>query len=453
MVITLLTLLTMTLAGVLVYLLETNRIERRVFDQINQEDLEFREFQSRSPRDPQSGAAITTVPRLLGVYLRSQVPDDDELLMTYVDNQPVAVTSNQLGHTVIQDPAFEPALGQILETGGTRDFETSDGVAWVTAIPVVGPESSGALVMVNFPFEERRELIDTMRTYAVVSLLALALITTLGAFQAGRLLAPLRALRQTATEISAQDLSGRIPERGNDDVTALTRTINGMLERLELGFGEQRQFLDDAGHELRTPLTVIGGHLELMDPTDPGDVGSTRDLVLDEVDRMSRLVGDLILLAKSRRPDFVCKERVWMGSFLPGVFQKASALGDRDWQFDGAPDAWAVLDEQRITQAVLQLADNAVKHTDPHDVIRLGAAMEADSLRIWVSDTGDGIDDELRPVLFERFARGQTPRPGDEGFGLGLSIVHAILSEHGGSISVDSVSPHGTRFELVLPQA
>ena len=159
--------------------------------------------------------------------------------------------------------------------------------------------------IVTFVGEERDELIRVMRTYAVVSLLLLILIVGAAWLQAGRLLRPLRALRDGAREITTTDLSRRLPETGNDDITQLTATFNSMLARLEQGFTSQRQFLDDAGHELRTPLTVLRGHLELVDHADPVEVAETRELLLDEVDRMSGLVDELILLAKTGRPDFV----------------------------------------------------------------------------------------------------------------------------------------------------
>ena len=120
--------------------------------------------------------------------------------------------------------------------------------------------------MVNYLAEDRGELLDTMRTYAiVVGALAGAGHRCSRPGSPGRLLAPLRTLRATAEEIGETDLSRRIPETGNDDITALTRTVNGMLDRLEAAFVGQRQFLDDAGHELKTPLTVLRGHLELLD--------------------------------------------------------------------------------------------------------------------------------------------------------------------------------------------
>ena len=174
-----------------------------------------------------------------------------------------------------------------------------------------------------------------MRTYAIVAALALLLVTAVAAWVSGRLLSPLRTLRETADEITETDLSHRLPVTGNDDITALTRTFNGMLDRLEAAFVGQRQFLDDAGHELKTPLTVLRGHLELLDTDDAAEVAETRLLLLDEIDRMSRLVGDLILLAKSDRPDFLQPRAGRPRGLTADLLAKARGLGDRDWALDG----------------------------------------------------------------------------------------------------------------------
>ncbi|MDN5896613.1 MAG: HAMP domain-containing histidine kinase, partial [Nocardioides sp.] len=228
-----------------------------------------------------------------------------------------------------------------------------------------------------------------------------------------------------------------------------TRTVNDMLARLEGAFGDQRAFLDAAGHELKTPLTVLRGHLELLDVADPEEVGETRRLLLDEVDRMSRLVGDLILLAKSARPDFVATAPTALGTVTETVLAKSRALGDRNWVNDCATDVVVPLDEQRITQALLQLADNSVKHTSPGDTIAIGSSHDGDRARLWVRDTGDGVPARDRERIFERFGR-STVRVGDEGFGLGLSIVRAIAEAHGGTVHVEDVDPAGSRFVITL---
>ncbi|MDZ5661633.1 HAMP domain-containing sensor histidine kinase [Nocardioides sp. S-58] len=446
-VIALLTAAAMTGAGILVYALESARIERAVNDQIEQEIAEFRNLRV----DPNTGRPFDDVGRVLNVFLTRNVPDDDEMLVGYVRGEVPERTANRYGQEVLDEPDYQDALAELADAGGTRVIESPTfGETWVTLVPVTNTQGDGALVIVNFLRDEHEELDRTLQTYALIALLSLGLITTIAAFQSGRLLAPLRTLEETAREITATDLSRRIPERGNDDITALTRTINGMLERLDAGFAAQRQFLDDAGHELKTPLTVVRGHLELLDHGDAEDLAETRELLLDEVDRMSRLVGDLVLLAKSRRHDFLVLGEVDVDALTRSVLAKATALGEREWRLDGTASGRAVLDEQRVTQALLQLADNAVKHTDPGSVVAVGSAREDGEVRLWVRDGGDGIPPEDREAVLERFGR-STVRAGDDGFGLGLSIVRAIADAHGGVVRITDAEPRGAHVEIVLP--
>ncbi|WP_245916709.1 sensor histidine kinase [Nocardioides gansuensis] len=445
-VIALLTALSMTGAGLLVYTLESARIERAVNDQIDQEIAEFRALRV----DPRTGDPFDNVGRVLRVFLTRNVPDDDEMLVGYVSGTQPIITRNRYGEEVLDDPAYVRAVEETAADGGTTRIHSDQfGEVWVTAVPISNNQGRGALVIVNFLEDEHAELNRTLRTYTLVALLSLGLITTIAAFQSGRLLAPLRTLEETARDITATDLSRRIPERGNDDITALTRTINGMLERLDSGFAAQRQFLDDAGHELRTPLTVLRGHLELLDADDPAELDRTRELLLDEVDRMARLVGDLILLAKSRRPDFLNVAPVELEDLTHMLLAKARGLGERDWRLDAAAAGQVPMDEQRITQAVLQLADNAVKHTRDGDTIALGSELRGGRVHLWVRDTGPGVPAADHQLIFERFGR-SVVAPDDEGFGLGLSIVQAIVTAHGGAVHVEDATPRGACFVITL---
>ena len=450
-----LTSLAMLGAGVVVYALESERIDQRARAQIEQEVAELRELS----HDPLTGKPFTNVQRLLEVFLSRNVPDDDEMLVGYAEGDATLRTRNRHGEDVLEDAAYRAELERLIDSGGFGTLQLDQyGEVWLTVVPMQTRDEagrttdSGALALVTFLDDEHEELNRTMTTYAAVAFVSVLLIALIAAFQSGRLLAPLRRLRETAEEITETGLDRRIPETGNDDITALTRTLNGMLDRLESAFVGQRQFLDDAGHELKTPLTVLRGHLELVDPADTADVAATRDLLLDEVDRMGRLVGDLILLAKSRRPDFVALDLVDLGELTESVLAKARALGERQWVLDECSHEVVGLDEQRITQAMLQLADNAVKHTDVGDTVAVGSAVEADVVRLWVRDSGDGIPPEDREAMLERFARSRV-RSGDEGFGLGLSIVAAIADAHGGGVRIEEARPApGSRVEIRVPR-
>jgi signal transduction histidine kinase len=439
--------LALTGAGAIVYAIEWQRIEDQVVAEIDQELAEFATVQKKG-LDPDTGQPFADVGTMLDTFLSRNVAGGNEILVTWYAGGPRKASSHE---AYVESDSFRQTVEPLIGSNGTERVHIPGyGEAMVTVQTVRNSGSVGALVIVTYLEEGRAGLYETMRTYATVSLLSLLIVTALAAWLSGRLLAPLRVLRDTAEEISETDLSRRLPVTGNDDITALTRTVNSMLARLEAAFAGQRRFLDDAGHELKTPLTVLRGHLELLDTGSADDVAETRELLLDEVDRMARLVGDLILLAKSDRPDFVTTEPVDLAGLTDDLLAKARGLGDRDWVLDRAGTGTVTMDVQRITQAVLQLADNAVKHTQPGDVVAIGSSYDGPDARVWVRDTGPGVPAAHAELIFQRFGRGEVPDD-DEGFGLGLSIVRAIAVAHGGSVSLEEAEPHGALFVLTLP--
>jgi two-component system, OmpR family, sensor kinase len=441
----LLTALALSGAGLMVYVIEYQRIDNDIAQRVDQQFAEFRKFQSQGV-DPATGKPYSSVGALLDAFLLQEVANDDEALVAWYDGGPQKVSAE--GYTGDKD-VFEKAAATIVDDNGSTRIDDPEDELILNAQTVLLGNDTGALIVVTYYGDARAGLIDTIRTYVIVALLSLLVITAFAAAQSGRLLAPLRTLRETADEINDSDLSRRLPETGNDDITALTRTFNRMLDRLEAAFVGQRQFLDDAGHELRTPLTVLRGHLELLDVGSPEEVAETRDLLLDEVDRMSRLVGELILLAQSDRPDFVRPRPVDLTGLTVDTLAKARGLGDRAWTLDETASATVPVDEQRLTQALLQLCDNAVKHTGPGDVVALGSSYDA-NVRLWVRDTGPGVAPEDREQIFERFGRSAVAED-DDGFGLGLSIVTAIAKAHGGTVTLEDEEPHGARFVITLP--
>src|SRR5690606_35036994 len=315
----------------------------------------------------------------------------------------------------------------------------------VGVLPVHQGADRAALVVSRDVTAAHEPLRDLLTTYAVVAVLSLVLVLSASSWVAGRLLRPLTHLRDTAREISAGSLDERLEVTGQDDLADLQVTFNDMLDRLEAAFTAQRRMLDDAGHELRTPLTVVRGHLEVMSPHDPQDVAETTELVLDEVDRMSRLVDDLLVLAKSRRPDFVRPEPVDLAALGEGVAARCRALADRDWRTELSATGVADLDGQRVTQALLQFADNAVRHTTDGGRITIGSGATRSTVEFWVADDGPGVPPELRRKIFDRF----TSTGSHDGFGLGLSIVTAVAEAHGGRVVLDDREPGtGAVFRL-----
>ncbi|HET6563168.1 MAG TPA: ATP-binding protein [Marmoricola sp.] len=440
--------------GVLVYTLGADRVESQtVPDAIEQKMAELQRFQAKGV-DPRTGRPFTAIEPLVREFLQRSVASPSELLVGIWDGA-VQVSNASSRVELRDDPAFLDAVLPLVETGGADHIQTRWGDVHLDVLPLRAegdPAEVGAFVVAYFVEDELAPIQRTMRTYAVAACMALVLVTLVAAWVAGRLLAPVRTLRETADEISGTDLTRRIPEVGNDDLTDLTRTVNAMLGRLERAFAGQRAFLDDAGHELRTPLTILRGHLELVDARDVEDVEHTRELLLDEVDRMSRLVDDMILLTKTDRPGFLSVATADVTALLRSVADKVRGLGDRDWQVEPGATGEVEVDEQRMTQALVQLAHNAVKHTGAGDTITLGSDDgPAGAVRLWVCDSGPGVPDDDKLTVFRRFSRGRYTA--DEGAGLGLSIVAAIAAAHGGTAHVeDAEPPPGACFVVTLPR-
>ena len=221
----------------------------------------------------------------------------------------------------------------------------------------------------------------------------------------------------------------------------------GMLDRLAESSRGQRRLLDDVRHELKTPITIVRGHLELLDPGRADDVEATRALAIDELDRMAELVDALATLEEVSR-DAITAAPVDVDALTRDVHAKVSVIPGHEWVLDAAASGIALLDRARLTQAWLQLADNAAKYAPAGTDIGVGSAVIGDELELWVRDRGPGIPDGFESRIFERFGRADTGSA--QGFGLGLPIVQAIAHAHGGRVVVQS-SPAGSRFALLIP--
>lgn len=214
----------------------------------------------------------------------------------------------------------------------------------------------------------------------------------------------------------------------------------------------QRAFVQEASDALRDPLTICRGHLELLDE-DPETQQRTICLVLDELDRMGKMVSNLELLGEAEQPGFVQLEPIDLELFAHEVLAQAGALAPRRWTLDHAAEGTVHADRLRLTEAVMNLADNAVQHTQEAETIAIGTSLSDDEARVWVRDTGIGIAASDQRRIFDRVRRGPEARLRYRGGGLGLAIVKAIAEAHGGSIELASQLGEGSTFTLVLPRS
>jgi signal transduction histidine kinase len=386
-------------------------------------------------------------------YLMKEMPEDDTYLIGIVEGQYYKASSRALPEEIqANSPLMEYWASIQEEKQGEQDISNSDlGSIIYTVIPIqTEAETIGVFVAVHATAGERNEAIEALKVVIEVKIIALSLALLLAWLVAGRVLAPLRTLITTAREISETDLNKRISVQGKGELAELAKTFNEMMDRLQTSFGIQRNFVNDAGHELRTPITIIRGHLELMGD-DPQEQQETIELVMDELDRMNRLVNDLVLLAKSENPDFLELETVDVSSFTEELFTKIKALAKRDWRLDSQAKGTIAIDRQRITQAMINLAQNATQFTTEDNMIAIGSAMEGEQVQFWIRDQGEGIAESDQKLIFERFARVTTTRRRSEGSGLGLAIVKAIAEAHNGCVRLDSHLGMGSKFTLVLP--
>jgi two-component system, OmpR family, sensor kinase len=387
------------------------------------------------------------VQAIFDTFLRRNVPEEGEVYIAFVDGTAYRTTPAPLRLDEI--PELVSGWGSLTE-GDRGEISTSAGPVQYLAVPLVYEgTTSGVFVIANFTQGERDEIESAVRVEAVVSALVLSVVILIAWFVAGRLLRPVQELTETAETISDSDLNRRIPVQGDDEISRLARTFNEMLDRLEESFTAQRRFIDDAGHELRTPITIVRGHLDLLGE-DPEERKETLALVSDELSRMARIVDDLLLLAKAQQPDFIRIEPVELADLTTELLAKGRTLGPRAWQLDACAEGIIHADPQRVTQAMLNLARNAVEHTMSGAEIGVGSSWGEGGVRLWVRDTGTGIEEAEQERIFDRFARGRFGRRSD-GAGLGLAIVRTIATAHGGRVELDSAPGQGATFTIFLP--
>jgi signal transduction histidine kinase len=391
------------------------------------------------------------VSAIFDTFLRRNIPLADETLLALVDGKPYRETPGPV--TLSANDSLVARWARLVSTE-QGSLDTQAGPVRYMAVPLSdrdGDGNRGVFVVANFMQGEIDEINDVTRIAAFVWGAVVLGAIALGWFVAGRVLGPVRVVTQTARELTESDLSRRIQvsDRG-DEIAELARTFNVMLDRLEDAFRQQRRFLDDAGHELRTPLTIVRGHLELAG-YDPSERVANRAVLRDELDRMGRIVDHLLLLARAEQPDFLRSEPVDLDLLTAELAAKANALADRDWVVTNVGHGKIVADRHRLTQAVVNLLDNAARNTRAGDRIELGSDIDRDVARIWVRDYGPGVAPEDRARIFDRFARGRDH--GSEGgtAGLGLAIVLTIAEAHGGHVTLESPTDGGAVFAIDLP--
>jgi signal transduction histidine kinase len=322
------------------------------------------------------------------------------------------------------------------------------------------------IVQVARSLEGLEQSLNTLRKIVIIGTsIATVLAFGVGWMLAGFALRPIDRITQTAQAIGAdRDFSQRVSYTGPlDEIGRLATTLNEMLGALQAAYIQeahalqaQRRFVADASHELRTPLTTVRGNIGLLQ-RDPPISNEDRVAVLadmvDESERMSRLVNDLLVLARADAGRPLRSEPVAIQPLIEEMCRKARLLSPKHTiRCGNVPPAAIIGDSDALKQVLLILIDNAIKFTPPTGSIELTAAVHDERVTISVRDTGVGISPAALPHIFERFYRGDASRTGS-GAGLGLAIAKTLVEGQQGAISVASAAGQGSTFTVSLPQA
>jgi two-component system, OmpR family, sensor kinase len=296
------------------------------------------------------------------------------------------------------------------------------------------------------------------RAFVLAGILAL-LGALVAAYVVGaRVSSPLRRMAAVAAKVDAGDLHPRIHDLSREaiELRVLADAFNHMLDRLTEAFAGQRAFVADASHELRTPLTVIRGQMEVLaaqaHPSEQ-EIRRVERLVQAEIGRITRLVDDLLLLAKAEQSEFLRMQSIDLPDYMRGLWDGIRVLAGRRFELARVPEGRLRADPDRLAQALRNLIANAVEHTTGADgLVRLRIETRGGRVRFLVEDDGPGVAPDQRERVFDRFHRTDTARDrASGGTGLGLAIVRAIAEAHGGSVAVAASAEGGACVTLELP--
>lgn len=394
------------------------------------------------------------------------------------------------GHPAFQNnPESQATTDRLIEAGlAVRlvDLEGKvwDGLANYSAVPLSLPTSKGYVnltardttwrvynqplpgddqgwLQVAGSLEPTREVSQHLLALMLLGFpLMLSIAGWGGLFLADRALRPIDRIIRTAQAISSKDFTQRIGYRGPaDEVGRLATTLDRMLDHLQEAFERERRFTADAAHELRTPLTAIKGRIgvALSRSRTPAESENTLQDLEQEVDRLIRLANGLLYLSRLEQqeqlPSF--SQGVDLSNLLMAFAEQMQPLAQAqhiNLQVQIDPGLFIQGNPDYLTNMVLNLLDNALKHTPSGGTVTLRSQPQGDQVQVTVQDTGIGIDDKYLPHLFDRFYRVEGARSRSTGgAGLGLAIASEIARLHGGTLSVRSQIDRGTIFMLQLP--
>ncbi|MGO1229804.1 ATP-binding protein [Glutamicibacter arilaitensis] len=430
---------------------------------IAQEIEEFRTFAAEG-LDPKTARPFSSMDELMERYLARQQPMAGEAIIGQANGRVLAAgtAANQAGSWLAEDPVL---LGRILDDAKPSGIlESNHGtVRWAKAEAKDASGANGAghqahLVVAHFIGGAQEEADRQATMLFGVAAGGLALTAGIAWLAAGQIMRPIRTMSETAASITANDLSARVPVEGRDDLAQLASTLNAMLDRVEASHLAQRHFISEAREHLGSPQRKLAAALQKLNEEEVprkqrGRIISTAQA---HISLMGQTLADLELLAQSSDPDFIQRRMVPVGEVTADVAVAAARPGaypDRRFRIAESAKAQAWLDPLRVAQAMHQLIQNAVAHTEDGESIRIGSAAAKGMASFWVANDGPALDPDQARALLENYRSAPEAGQQGSGMGLGLAVVKAVAQAHGGTAWVESGNGHGTSFGFSLPQA
>ncbi|MDO4631501.1 MAG: ATP-binding protein [Corynebacterium sp.] len=417
---------------------------------VEQEIDEFNTFVKDSP------TAYTNSRQLIEAYLTQELPQGDQMLMGVYKGRIVQQSVDKEKLNDLPKELRDQLLKDMFTSSNTSGI--TQNMHWARVeIKTPGETEPDYFATVVFTDNLYRNLNTQTQLLTALGLVVMLIAVVIAWLIATQIIDPIRTLRHTASQITDSDLTSRVPVTGEDEIADLARTFNRMLDRIDSAYKAQRQFVDDAGHELRTPITVIRGHLELLDTATYEQRERSIKLCMDELDRMTRMVNDLLTLAiaDADGPSFLHLQPTDLTELTIDIEDKAHMVSGGRAQVTEIAEGFVLADAQRVTEAILELTRNAVKYTNDDSPIIIGSTNRDGQIEFSVRDYGPGIDNKTQEILFHRFNRGEQSLSSDQlpkkGAGLGLSIVKVIAEAHGGHAWVKSEPGLGSTFGITFP--
>ncbi len=372
------------------------------------------------------------------------------------------IVSTGSDNLLIREMTAHPGITAALaEKSGYNQATGPDGINYrFYSLAMDGGKGAGYILHLARPMNSLEEVISETWTIYALSVPAILTVSAMVAwFFAGRALKPFQEIARAAEHITFENLGKGIDtKRREGEVQALVHAFNSMVKRLEQSFRHMRQFNTDAAHELRTPLAIMQGENEiaLRSPTLPPEVRSLLVSNLEELERLTRVVNDMLTLAEAEAGTRVLDKRpIRLRPLLLELIELVEPVGrEKDVRIDSGelPDVAVVADKLWIRRAILNVLDNAIKYSSVGGLIEILGQVQSGFAVISVRDHGIGIEAKDLPRIFDRLYRADPSRGRNSGgAGLGLSIVRWIVEAHQGTVNVTSIPGAETTFEIRLP--